>query len=346
MRYYSSSSKKTDNINRRDVIIGLPYFLNNFLFLRYIATELFEDTLESFVKKSYQKSSKSNILKYTNSMLNVCHQAAQGLEYIHENGLIHGEIKPRNILVRKRKEGTGIACKIADLGLSNTSYTNGHNNLSSKLDFEKLSWMAPELLQHGSWNNRSQKCDVWSFGCIVHYALTGGEHPFGDGLHQRAINIAQGICQLGSLRRCKDLQHAITADVVTLVEKMICLNPNSRPTISQVVPLLKPNSLKNSSRKTAMPQNKYPDALFKTEISYSSVKLQAVKVKDAIIFLLSSLMVLILENLNLKRVVETTVKTDENEDGITEQVNGQSDNQHHKADDTRRWTKEDLKRGR
>lgn len=31
----------------------------------------------------------------------------------------------------------------------------------------------------------SRKVDVFSYGCIVHYVLTNGTHPFGDSAHDR-----------------------------------------------------------------------------------------------------------------------------------------------------------------
>lgn len=44
--------------------------------------------------------------------------------------------------------------------------------------------MAPELLLQRdvdeSTGRQSRKVDIFSLGCLIHYIITGGRHPYGD----------------------------------------------------------------------------------------------------------------------------------------------------------------------
>jgi eukaryotic-like serine/threonine-protein kinase len=51
--------------------------------------------------------------------LRITAQVAAGLAAVHEQSLVHRDIKPTNIIVRLKKEG-GVTAKIIDLGLAKT----------------------------------------------------------------------------------------------------------------------------------------------------------------------------------------------------------------------------------
>ncbi|MBV8223833.1 MAG: serine/threonine protein kinase, partial [Verrucomicrobia bacterium] len=78
----------------------------------FYAMEFVEgETLDSLMKRSGRLEVKL--------ALEIATQVAAGLAAIHEQNLVHRDIKPTNIMVRLKEEG-GVTAKIIDLGLAKT----------------------------------------------------------------------------------------------------------------------------------------------------------------------------------------------------------------------------------
>ena len=100
----------------------------------------------------------------------------EGLNYLHEHGVIHRDIKPQNILLHK-ESGVWIT-KVADFGLAKKIEKEGH--VSSKL-LGTVEYMAPEQFdtkKYGIDGQLSTNLDLWALGIIL-FELFTGELPFG-----------------------------------------------------------------------------------------------------------------------------------------------------------------------
>ncbi len=100
-------------------------------------------------------------------MFEVCVKLAHGLDFLHQNGIVHRDVKPGNFLFSR--DGTQV--KIVDFGLSKS-------NASWRTRWMKESggtrlYMSPEQLQKKTLDARS---DIFSFG-ITMYELFAGRHP-------------------------------------------------------------------------------------------------------------------------------------------------------------------------
>eukprot|EP00916_Digyalum_oweni_P003190 GHVL01005740.1.p1 GENE.GHVL01005740.1~~GHVL01005740.1.p1 ORF type:complete len:252 (+),score=43.82 GHVL01005740.1:219-974(+) len=89
-------------------------------------------------------------------------QILRGLCYLHEQGVVHRDIKGANILTTKR----GLV-KLADFGVAVRLTENQKPNSVVGTPY----WMAPEVIEMNS--PTSTASDIWSVGCTVIEMLTG-----------------------------------------------------------------------------------------------------------------------------------------------------------------------------
>ncbi|CAI9760413.1 unnamed protein product [Fraxinus pennsylvanica] len=93
------------------------------------------------------------------------HQMLRGLNYLHLNGLVHGDIKGQNILMGK----DGI--KIADFGCAQFIKEDDDDAIAGKSRFSGTPvYMAPEVARG---EERGFPADIWALGCTVIEIATG-----------------------------------------------------------------------------------------------------------------------------------------------------------------------------
>ncbi|KAG6873353.1 hypothetical protein C0995_000213 [Termitomyces sp. Mi166 len=101
------------------------------------------------------------------------HDVASGMEYLHENGVVHGDLKSLNILVTDSER----AC-LADFGLSYVTDARGLKGQSLSSDHAEggtAGFEAPELVDpDNEFSRRTEASDVYAFGMMF-----TGERPFG-----------------------------------------------------------------------------------------------------------------------------------------------------------------------
>jgi serine/threonine protein kinase len=107
-------------------------------------------------------------------------QAALGLQHAHENGLVHRDVKPDNLMVT-----TGDVVKLLDLGLVRVFQPPGPNGSAAAssvtVDGAPLGtpdYMAPEQARNP--RGVDVRADVYSLGCTL-YEMLAGRPPFDGG---------------------------------------------------------------------------------------------------------------------------------------------------------------------
>ena len=139
----------------------------------YIITEFCkEGELFSYIKNKYSERQLA-VLFY---------QVFSGLWYLHENKIIHRDIKLENIMIsgKENEKSTGeelFWVQIIDFGTA----TIFEKNKKEKDVVGSSYYIAPEVLKQ----NYNEKCDTWSVGVILYMTLVG-RAPF-DGKDDEEI---------------------------------------------------------------------------------------------------------------------------------------------------------------
>ncbi len=98
-------------------------------------------------------------------------QLADALGAAHSAGVIHRDIKPRNIFVaRSQLRGMPFVVKVLDFGISKL-IARSDTSVSATRQLGSPLFMAPEQARSGAKLRRST--DVWPLGLLAYYLLTG-----------------------------------------------------------------------------------------------------------------------------------------------------------------------------
>ena len=100
-------------------------------------------------------------------------QVVRALEYIHSRGLVHGDIKPENILV------TGLSGESARVKLIDFGLTRREKEFGGKKVLGTTYYIAPETIIGAQVDRRT---DLYSLGAVVYHLITG-RPPFQANSH-------------------------------------------------------------------------------------------------------------------------------------------------------------------
>ena len=107
--------------------------------------------------------------------LGLTREMARALEYAHSKGIIHRDVKPQNVLLRRAAEdGTeGPRPMLADLGLARSSIDEGLNVMATATGaiMGTPLTMAPEQLDRPG--GVDFRADIYGLGCVLFFALAG-----------------------------------------------------------------------------------------------------------------------------------------------------------------------------
>jgi serine/threonine protein kinase/Rieske Fe-S protein len=108
----------------------------------------------------------------------ILEQVAAGLEYAHKKGVIHGTLKPANVLLGSEQTmlvaGFGLMRIVQLRGLEQNDAPNAHLLSIAKTFLGAPEYLAPEIVQGQPIDTRS---DIYALGCIL-FELLSGKPPF------------------------------------------------------------------------------------------------------------------------------------------------------------------------
>ncbi|MDQ8038530.1 MAG: serine/threonine-protein kinase [Pedobacter sp.] len=120
----------------------------------------------------------------TQEALRITRQIAEALAYAHEQGIVHRDIKPDNILFRERDDGA----VLTDFGIAKSLHNDENQLTQLGATVGTPKYMSPEQARGKKVDGRS---DLYSLGCVLYEMLTGAP-PF---LAEEAVTLAIKHCQ-------------------------------------------------------------------------------------------------------------------------------------------------------
>ena len=144
----------------------------------------------------------------------VISQAARGLAYAHEQGLVHRDVKPGNLLVMP--DGR---VKVLDLGLAGSQIEEESSRLGRVVG--TMDYIAPEQIRMP--DDVGPSADIYALGCTLYFAVTG-QVPFPGGTRREKMQRHLSATPVP----VAELAPHLSADFCRVIEAMMARNPAER----------------------------------------------------------------------------------------------------------------------
>ncbi|XP_013622569.1 PREDICTED: tyrosine-protein kinase FRK-like isoform X2 [Brassica oleracea var. oleracea] len=153
------------------------------------------------------------------TLLKVALDVAKGMCYLHQNNIIHRDLKTANLLM----DENGLV-KVADFGVARVQIESGVMTAETGT----YRWMAPEVIEHKPY---SHKADVFSYAIVLWELLTG-DIPYA---FLTPLQAAVGVVQKGLRPKIPKKTHP---KVKGLLERCWQQDPKERPDFEEIIEML------------------------------------------------------------------------------------------------------------
>lgn len=168
--------------------------------------------LEGDNLKDYSKKNNLTI----GFLLKALMQLAQGMQLVHDKGIIHRDIKPANLFITNQNK-----FKILDFGIAKWKDDTVGIETKTNQFVGSLMYAAPEVFQSKDFDHR---VDIYSLGLSI-VSLIVGRPPFEGATTYQVLN----QIQYEDIRLGDELAALVPEDLLIFLYKMIEKDPDDRP---------------------------------------------------------------------------------------------------------------------
>ena len=185
-----------------------------------LVLEYYEQNLQQYIKDNGPLYFETSI--FQKLILNF----GNVLKILKENKIIHRDINPNNIIVKKDNEN--IIFKLANF--NSAIYTEEN-------DFEQIGdflYAAPEINKNEIYN---EKCDIWSIGMVLYYSFFG-QSPYGKDLSKNIIN---------NIIYKENFDFELSNNIIldNFLKKLLVINPDNRMSHTDFLNYIENNEFQN-----------------------------------------------------------------------------------------------------
>ncbi|XP_039172646.1 mitogen-activated protein kinase kinase kinase 1-like [Eucalyptus grandis] len=187
--------------------------------VRYLGSDKDDNKLYVFLELMTKGSLKTLYQKYElrdSQVSEFTRQILNGLKYLHDQKVVHRDIKCANILV----DASG-SVKLADFGLAKATKVN-----AAKTSIGSAFWMAPEVVNPKK-RSYGSAADIWSLGCTVLEMLTRQPPYSGFEPVQALFRIGKG--------EPPPIPDSLSKNARDFILRCLQVNPNNRPSAAQLL---------------------------------------------------------------------------------------------------------------
>ncbi|XP_010436942.1 PREDICTED: serine/threonine-protein kinase STY46 [Camelina sativa] len=150
------------------------------------------------------------------ALFKVAIDICKGMSYLHQNNIIHRDLKAANLLMDENE-----VVKVADFGVARVKAQTGVMTAETGT----YRWMAPEVIEHKPYDH---KADVFSYGIVLWELLTG-KLPYE---YMTPLQAAVGVVQKG-LR--PTIPKNTNPKLAELLERLWEQDATQRPDFSEII---------------------------------------------------------------------------------------------------------------
>lgn len=149
-------------------------------------------------------------------------QMLSAVHCIHEERIIHGDLKPANFLFVR---GT---LKLIDFGIAKAIQNDDTTNIYRESQIGTLNYMSPEaILDTGTGNSGTRiktgrPSDIWSLGCIL-YQMIYGRTPFAE------LHMIQKLQAIVNPEHKISFPFCVDESAIDVMQSCLRRNPDERP---------------------------------------------------------------------------------------------------------------------